>query len=107
MTQKRPKTLKWVGNMFPDGRPEWYFDWLPIRDLTEAETDVLTQDQLTAIRHSDLYREVHDKPARTIKSNTSTTITTPHKFQVPGDTTENEPADEPDTAATPATESEE
>lgn len=69
MTSKRPKALKWVGNVFPDGRPERYFEFVPPRDLTEEETDALTHDQLTIIRHSpDLYREVHDTPKKAKKA---------------------------------------
>ena len=60
MTPKRPKSLKWVGNELPDGRPERYLEFVPARDLTEDETDALTQEQLAVVRHHpDLYREVH------------------------------------------------
>ena len=58
MTPKRPKELKFIGNVFPDGRPEKFLDFVPARDLDPDETDALDQDQLKAIRDSGLYREV-------------------------------------------------
>ena len=60
MTPKRPKSLKWIGEMYPDGRPARFLEFVPPRDLTEAETDALDQEQLRIIRqHDDLYKEVH------------------------------------------------
>jgi hypothetical protein len=60
MTPKRPQSLKWVGTALPDGRPERYLEFVAPRDLTEDETDALSQEQLAVIRqHPDLYKEVH------------------------------------------------
>lgn len=59
MTPKRPHRLKWIGETYPDGRPAQYLDFVPPRDLDEAETDALSQEELAGIRTSGLYREVH------------------------------------------------
>lgn len=59
MTPKRPKELKWIGKMLPDGRPIYFVNDVEPRDYTEQETDALTQDQLQSARSSGLYREIH------------------------------------------------
>jgi len=70
MTPKRPKELKWIGKMLPDGRPMYFVNDVEPRDYTEQETDELTQDQLQSARSSGLYREVHgsDTPKRVVKN---------------------------------------
>ena len=103
MTPKRPKSLKWIGAELPDGRPERYLEFVPARDLTEDETDALTQDQLAVIRHhSDLYKEVHapepkKKPARKAAESRPDGA----ERTIGADT-----GDEPTAAAEPATEGE-
>jgi hypothetical protein len=101
VTPKRPYRLNFVGTVLPDGRPERFFEFMPVdengtpRNLTAEETDALDQDQLKAIRESGLYSEVSEPK----KASTSR----PKAAQA----TETEtPASEPDTAAEPATESE-
>lgn len=100
MTPKRPISLKWVGAMLPDGRPEKYLDFLvPGEHVDEARTAELTQDQLAAIRHNpDLYQEVHEKAP---KQKASGSHPKAHTATKPA-----EPDIVPDTAAEPATESE-
>ena len=112
MTPKRPKSLKWVGAELPDGRPERYLEFVPPRDLDEAATDALDQDQLKAIRDSGLYREVaQPEPKKTAAKKASPKATTPPAA------TESRPdgaettigadtGDEPTPAAEPATEGE-
>lgn len=105
MTAKRPKSLKWIGPRYPDGRPANYLDDVPPRDLTEAETGALTQDQLTRIRHADppLYREVGGPEPKKAASKSKAAKAEP-------DVTDNvitgTLGEEPSTAAEPATESE-
>lgn len=102
MTAKRPKSLKWSGDVYPDGRPARYLDFVPARDLDEAETDALTQDQLKAVRDSGLYREVA-QPEPKKKSSKKAKATETAQDEPGTDTT----GDEPITAAEPVTESEE
>ena len=106
MTPKRPKTLKWIGNELPDGRPERFLEFVPPRDLTEEETDALTQDQLAIIRqHDDLYKEIHapetkkssSKPPTSSSGGSSSSSSTP-----PASSSSNTSS----TAADPATEAE-
>lgn len=117
MTPKRPQSLKWIGAELPDGRPERFLEFVPPRDLTEEETDALTQDQLAVIRqHDDLYKEVHaqePKKSAAKKSNTKPTSNTkpssntaPTPPEAPGHTITGVVGETPDTAAEPATESE-
>lgn len=107
MTPKRPKSLKWIGNELPDGRPERFYDDIPARDLTDEETDALSQEQLTRIRHTDppLYREVHaPEPKKAAKR------TAPKAAESRPDGAERtigaDTGDEPTPAAEPATEGE-
>jgi hypothetical protein len=94
MPPKRPKELKFTGDRYEDGRPVYFLDFVPDRDLDEAETDALSNEQLADIRASGLYREVHDKaPVKKAATTTKATKTA-------------EPALEPEAAAEPATESE-
>jgi hypothetical protein len=101
VTPKRPYRLNFVGTVLPDGRPERFFEFMPVdengtpRNLTAEETDALDQDQLKAIRESGLYSEVSapsTKKASTSRPKAATTATPA------------EPAPEPDTAAEPASE---
>jgi hypothetical protein len=59
MTPKRPHRLKFIGEVYPDGRPARYIDGIPAEDMDAEATDALTQDQLSVIRRSGLYEEVH------------------------------------------------
>lgn len=79
MTPKRPQSLKWIGERYPDGRPAHFLDFVPDRDLDEAETDALTQEQLADIRTSGLYREVHppEKKKKTATKAAKTTTSRP------------------------------
>ena len=104
MTSKRPKSLKWVGAMLPDGRPERFLDFLPPEDIDETRTDDLTQEQLTIVRNSELYREVHDTPKK--KTAAKVTAKSPAASPEPAGATEpSDTGDEPSTAAETATES--
>lgn len=58
MTPKRPKALKWIGDMYGDGRPVQFINDVEPRDYNEEETAQLSQEQLASARHSGLYREV-------------------------------------------------
>ena len=62
--------VKFTGDVYPDGRPAQFLDFVPPRDLTDAETDALDQDQLAIVRASGLYREVaqKDEPKRTART---------------------------------------
>lgn len=122
MTPKRPRSLKWIGEQYPDGRPARYLDFVPARDLDEEETDALSQEQLSSIRASDLYREVHEPDSRKPKARSDSNkrgvqprtalaadARPPQSVSHADDphATEPEPAaDDADTAAEPATESE-
>lgn len=56
MGQERPTRLIWAGARTADGRPiEWYAD-IPARDLSEAETAMLTEEQMARALKSRLYR---------------------------------------------------
>lgn len=123
MTPKRPKTLIWTGDMLPDGRPVRYLDFVPPRNLDETETDALSQEQLAVIRqHDDLYREVHEseprKPKarsdsgkrgvqpRTALANDARPPLSVSHTDSPHATEPEPAADDAETAADPATESE-
>ena len=113
MTPKRPKSLKWIGAELPDGRPERYLEFVPARDLTEDETDALTQDQLAVIRHhSDLYKEVHapepkKEPATAKVASAKAKVAQPESRPDGAETTIGaDTGDEPTAAAEPATEGE-
>jgi hypothetical protein len=98
MTPKRPKELKFIGERYPDGRPVYFLDIVPDRDLTEEETDALSQDDLKAIRDSGLYREVHAPAPKKAAARKSTKTAT----NAPAPEPEAGP-EEPTTAAEPAT----
>jgi hypothetical protein len=123
MTPKRPKSLKWIGEQYPDGRPAQYLDFLRPEDIDEDKTAELTQEQLAIIRqHPDLYREVHEPESRKPKARSDSNkrgvqprtalaadARPPQSVSHTDDphATEPEPAaDDADTAAKPATESE-
>ncbi len=111
MTPKRPKSLKWIGEMYPDGRPARFLDFVPARDLDEAETDALDQDQLAVIRQSGLYREVAQPEAKKSAPKKSAPKKSAPKAAVaqpesPQRTESTDTGDEPTPAAEPATESE-
>ncbi len=55
MSAKRPKELKWVGETYGDGRPVQFLQDLEPRDYTAAETEVLTDEQVTSALKSGLY----------------------------------------------------
>jgi hypothetical protein len=95
MTPRRPKSLKWIGEMYPDGRPARFLDFLPAEDIDEARTDELTQDQLKVVRDSGLYREVHPPEKKAAKRAA--------RSEAPGDAPEAESIDDPNAAETPAT----
>jgi hypothetical protein len=95
MTPKRPKSLKWIGEMYPDGRPARFLDFLPPEDIDEARTDELTQDQLKVVRDSGLYREVHPPEKKASKK---AARSEPATAPEPADTT-----DDSNAAETPAT----
>jgi hypothetical protein len=59
MTPKRPHRLKFIGEVYPDGRAARFIDGIPAEDMDAEATDALTQDQLSVIRRSGLYEEVH------------------------------------------------
>jgi hypothetical protein len=95
MTPKRPKSLKWVGEMYPDGRPARFLDFLPPEDIDEARTDALTQDQLKVVRDSGLYREVHPPEKKAAKRTA--------RSDAPAAPEPDTTTDESDAAETPAT----
>jgi hypothetical protein len=95
MTPKRPKSLKWIGEMYPDGRPARFLDFLPPEDIDEARTDALSQEQLADIRASGLYREVHPPEKKAAKRAA--------RSEAPGDAPEAESTDDSNAAETPAT----
>jgi hypothetical protein len=97
MPPKRPKELKFTGERYADGRPVYFRGDVPDRDLTEEETDALSNEQLADIRASGLYREVHPSPPKK-KPAKKTPATKATKAA--------EPAPEPEAAAEPATEGE-
>ena len=105
MTPKRPHYIRWVGAMLPDGRPARHLEnyGLPSRDMDAAETDALTQEQISLARaNPDLFSLV-DKPAPKAKTTRKAATTQPDAPQA------SEPTDagiETDTAAEPATEGE-
>jgi hypothetical protein len=101
MPPKRPKELKFTGDRYDDGRPVYFLDFVPDRDLDEAETDALTNEQLADIRASGLYREVHESaPKKSAAKKSATSKVASAKAEVA------EPVPEPEAAAEPATESE-
>jgi hypothetical protein len=106
MTPKRPKSLKWIGEMYPDGRPARFLDFVPARDLDEAETDALDQDQLAVIRQSGLYREVAQPEAKKSAPKKSAPKAAVAQPEAPQPTESTDTGDEPIPAAEPATESE-
>lgn len=71
MTPKRPKQLRWIGAMLPDGRPAQHLEsyGLPSRDLTPDETDALDQEQIALARkHPDLFKVIEQpEPKKTAK----------------------------------------
>jgi hypothetical protein len=95
MTPRRPKALKWIGDNLPDGRPVEFIQTVEPRDHDEDETAALTQEQLSAVRHSGLYREVAFPAAKDTKAKAK---------QEPEAEPVAEP--EPDNAGEPAQESE-
>jgi hypothetical protein len=106
VTAKRPKALKWIGPMLPDGRPERYLDDVPPRDLSEDETDALTHEQLAIIRqHHDLYKEVH-APEPKKKSATTKVAEPESSSNSAGSTITGTVGNTSSPAAEPATESE-
>ena len=70
MTAKRPKALKWIGNVLPDGRPERHVAeyGIPSRDLTEDETDALSLEQIQIARDSGLFEEVSAETKDAVKA---------------------------------------
>lgn len=86
MTPKRPKALKWIGENLPDGRPVEFIQTVEPRDHDEDETAALTQEQLSAVRHSGLYREVAFPTSTTKKATTKKAEpeTTPESVQESG-----------------------
>jgi len=100
MTPKRPQRLVFTGNVFPDGRPERFIAGVPAEDIDAEQTDALTQDQLSQIRSSGLYREIAQS-APTKKTRTKAATARPDDPGEPTDT-----GDEPTATAEPVTESE-
>jgi hypothetical protein len=68
MAPKRPKALKWIGDNLPDGRPVAFIQTVEPKDYSEEEVAFLSNDQLTAARHSGLYKEIHEKEPKATKA---------------------------------------
>jgi hypothetical protein len=103
MTPKRPHRLKFIGEVYPDGRPARFIDGIPAEDLDAEATDALTQDQLSVIRRSGLYEEVHAPAPR--KSTVARKATTAKPEAAGADET-TDAGDDTHEAAEPAAESE-
>jgi hypothetical protein len=97
MAPKRPKALKWIGDNLPDGRPVAFIQTVEPKDYSEDEVAFLSNDQLTAARHSGLYKEIHEKEPKATKAKAATSEPEP---------VSDSPGDAPDDAGEPATEGE-
>lgn len=71
MSTKRPKALRWIGDMLPDGRPVAFIQIVEPRDHDEAETAALSDEQIALALHSGLYEAVDGKAAKTAKDGES------------------------------------
>jgi hypothetical protein len=103
VTPKRPHRLRWVGAMFPDGRPARHLGpyGLEARDYDADETDALSAEQIAIARaNPDLYTLV-DAPSKSKTTSKKASTTQP---QAATGTNEPATADDAESAATPATE---
>ena len=99
MAPKRPKALKWIGDNLPDGRPVAFIQTVEPKDYSEDEVVFLSNDQLTAARHSGLYKEIHEKEPKQTKAAPKDDAPEPEPVS-------DSPGDAPDDAGEPATEGE-